>query len=182
MSFITKTIAWLKGAVKTVEHAIQTGAEYAKVDVAPIIVAITGGINTALSSGIVGSITGVVESILPSLGHLPEQLVTEARKWSPKILAAALAIEGLPDSPTPQDTVAFEKRVMDAFDVHPDPSKVFTVFAADMLNIIQKYSEDTTPKTFAQRVILIESIFQAYKSDVIDAKKTPIAVTTGVAQ
>ena len=174
MSFISKTIAWVLKMATAAVIAIRTQADEAghalKVDIAPVIVAITGGINTALSSGILGSIAGVLESILPALGHLPEDLIAEAKIWVPKLLATALAIEGIPDNPTQQDILDFEKRVMDAFNIVSDTSKFYTTFAADMFGIIQKFSTDTAPKTFAQKVILIENIFLAYKSDVLDPK------------
>jgi hypothetical protein len=170
MSFITKTIQWLKGAVKTVETAIAGGAKVLKVDIAPIVVAITGGINTALESGLLGSIASVIESILPGLGHVPETLVEELKKHMPAIIAANLGIIGLPDNPTIDQVKDFEQKVMDAFSIHSDSSKFYTNFAADMYGIIQRFSADTTPKTFAEKVIMIESIFQAYKSDVLGPK------------
>lgn len=178
MSFISKTIEWLGKAVKAVGKEVGIVGQEIKVDVAPLIVAITGGINTAINSGIVGSIAGVLESLIPSLGHLPEELIAQIKIYLPKLLATALAIEGLPDNPTQQQILDFERRFMDAFNIVSDTSKFYTTFAADLYGIIQKYSADTTPKTFAQKVILIESIFQAYKSDVLDAKAATVVVAT----
>lgn len=153
MSIFQKVGAWLAKVFKSV-----------KTDGAKIAVAITEDFQIALQSGIVKALADVISAVFPSVHNLPQQIVADLQILVPKILASELALQGLPDNPTEQDILDFEKRVLDAFNVHDQKSKLYTTLAAQIYGIIEKHASGT-PWTFAELVAAVEEAYQDYVAD-----------------
>lgn len=156
-SFLKPVGAWFAKVFKAV-----------KTDGAKIAVAITEGIQGALKSGVVAALADLISGIFPGVKGLPQEIVADLNIWIPKILAAELAIEGLPDSPTEQDILAFENRVLAAFGVHDDKSKLYTVLASQIYGILKKHVDAGEAFTFASLVADVEEAYALYKQDVAD--------------
>ncbi len=154
MSIFKKIGQWLHNVFTTV-----------KTDGAKVAIAITEGIQQAMKSGVVGFLADVISHVFPALHDVPEQVVAEINKLLPKLLAAELAVQGLPDSPTEQDILDFENRVLEAFNVHDNKSKLYTILASQIYGIIQKHTAGT-PFTFAELVADVEEAYQDYLNDV----------------
>jgi hypothetical protein len=153
MKIFKKIGEWFKRAFATV-----------KTDGAKVAIAITEGIQAALKSGVVGFLAKVIESIFPATHDIPEQAVAEINKLIPKVLATELAVQGLPDSPTEADILSFEQSVLQAFMVHDQKSKLYTVLASQIYGILQHHTQGT-PFTFAELVADIEEAYQDYLKD-----------------
>lgn len=156
MSIFSSIGAWLKKAFTSVEHSI-----------APIAVAITEGVQTALKNGTADFLANLVEAIFPQVHGIPEEVIATLKNTIPKVLAAELAIEGIPDSPTEADILAFEQKVLAAFGVHDNKSKLYTVMASQIYGDLQAYVKGPSHK-FADVVKVIEQAFIQYKQDVAD--------------
>lgn len=161
--FLKPIGAWFAKAFKTI-----------KTDGAKIAVAITEGLQEALKSGVVAAIADLVSGIFPNVKNLPQEIVTDLEKLIPKILAVELAIQGLPDSPTQQDVLDFEKRVLAAFNVTDDKSKLYSVLASQIYGIIQSHV-GAGPYTFAELVNDVEKAYQLYLQDIQDQTNDPNA-------
>lgn len=153
MSIFTKIGAWLAKAFKSVER-----------DGDKIAIAITEGVQEALKSGVLTGIADVLEGIFPGVKNLPTEIVAELDKLIPKILASELALQGIPDNATPQDILDFENKVIAAFDVKSDNSKLWTTLAAQVYGLIQTYLALPNP-TFADRVNVVEDAWKLYVAD-----------------
>lgn len=141
--------------------------KWVKNDADKIAVAITEGVQTALKSGVVGALADAISAIFPNVKHVPQDVVDELAKQIPRILASELALQGLPDNPTPDQVLAFENAVLEAFGVHDNKSKLYTVLGAQILGILKKYSDGSTP-TFASLVTDLEDAYQLYLQDKAD--------------
>ena len=95
---------------------------------ASVAVTITEYAKTFLNSGIAGLLENLADSVTGT--QLPTEAATAVNNAIPKILAVELSIEGLPDNPQPADILAFEQRVLAAFNVTGDNSKLYTELAA----------------------------------------------------
>jgi hypothetical protein len=156
MAILRKIGTWLAKVFKNI-----------KTDGAKTAVAITEGLQTGLKLGILSTIADVVSALFPVTGNLPRVIVADLDKALPKILAAELAIEGLPDKPSQQDMLDFENRVLTAFNVHDDNSKLWTSLAAQVYGIIQKHAgEPDIP--FSRLMADVEEAYQDYKADLTD--------------
>ena len=133
---------------------------------AKIAVAITEDIQTALKSGIVGGLADVVSAVFPSVKNIPQEIVAELQLIVPKILAAELALQGLPANPQPADLDAFATNVLASFNVKNNNSKLYTTLAAQVYGILQA---DTTD-SFASLVNDVEQAFQDFQQDQADAQ------------
>lgn len=149
MSFITKALAWLKKTFTTI-----------KTDGAKIAVAITADVQAALDSGTLDTVAKIIETVFPSVQHLPDAIVAELKIIIPKTLAIELAVIGLPDSPTEQDILDFEKRILEAFHLTDDKSKLYTTIAAVIYGILKRHIGEKL--TFAQLVMDVEDAYQQY--------------------
>jgi hypothetical protein len=147
--FFSKAFAWLKKTFISI-----------KTDGAKIAVVITQDLQDALSSGTADMIAKIIESVFPSVHNLPEVIVAELKVVVPKTLAVELAVSALPDNPTEQDIKDFEARILDAFNVHDDKSKLYTTLAADVYGILERHQGNSW--TFAQRVKAVEEAYQDY--------------------
>lgn len=153
MSIFKAIGAWFAKAFKSI-----------KTDGAKIAVAITEGLQTALKSGVVAAIADLIGGIFPNVKNLPAEIVADLEKLLPKILAAELAVEGLPDSPTQQDIADFESRVLAAFGVTDNKSKLYSTLAAQIYGIIQSHV-GAGSYTFAELVADVEQAYQDYVAD-----------------
>lgn len=138
-----------------------------KTDAAKIAVAITEDVQTALKSGVIGALADVISSIFPNVKHLPQDVVTELENIVPKALASELALQGLPDNPTEQDVTDFENKVLTAFNLHDDKSKLYSVLSAQIYGILLKHI-GKTGLTFADRLADVEEAYQDYVKDKAD--------------
>lgn len=154
MSIFSKIGSWLKKVFTSIER-----------DVAPIAVAITEALQQSLKDGTAGFIAKMVETIFPQVHGLPEQVVAILQKTVPKVLAAELALEGIPANPTEADILAFEQKVLGAFAIADNKSKLYTTLASQIYGDIQTYIGGPSHK-FADIVAMVEQAFQQYKDDV----------------
>lgn len=153
MSIFTKIGAWLSKAFKTL-----------KTDGAKVAVAITEGLQDGIKSGVLTAVADLIGGIFPNVKNLPAEIVADLQKYLPKILATELAIEGLPDNPTDKDFTEFETRVMTAFGVTDDTSKLWSTLAAQVYSIIRRHV-GAGPYTFAELINDVEESYQDYLAD-----------------
>lgn len=147
MSIFTKFWALLKKIGQwTVSHA------------APTIVSVIQELQTLWKSGAVGFIASVLDNLTKS--GVPTEVVASIGKEMPNILAAALAIEGLPTDPTDAQLADFEQRVLAAFGIHDNKSKVYTVVGADLIGIIRRDLLPGQKFTFATLADDLEEAYQ----------------------
>lgn len=132
---------------------------------APIAVTITEAVKIALESDMAGFLAKFLDGITHS--HVPSDVLSEMTKQIPKLLAVELAVEGLPDNPTEDDILAFESRILAAFRVYDNKSKLYTVFGAQVFGLIKGTLEETpdVPPTFAEWVKAVEEAYQDYLRD-----------------
>jgi len=150
---------WIKGwRLDKVFKSIKNNA-------AKVAIAITEAVKTALNSGVVDFIATVVSTVLPQLHNLPQEIISKLNKLIPKILAAELAVQGLPDNPTEEQILAFENNILDAFGLHDNKSKLYTVLASQIYGILKVDLDAGAPMTFAQLVIDIETAYNLYLKD-----------------
>lgn len=135
-----------------------------KKDAAKIAVAITEDVQSALKSGILGALADTISAIFPNVKHLPQDVVAEISNLAPKVLAAELAVQGLPDNPTEQDVLDFDKKILAAFELHDDKSKLYSVFTAQVYGILLKHV-GKTGVTFADKLADVEEAYQDLQKD-----------------
>lgn len=128
-----------------------------KHDAVVVAVSVTEAVKTALDSGAVGWIAQIVDSLAKT--HLAEDVVALLQKNIPKILAAELALEGLPDNATADQIINFEQSVLDAFNLLDKKSKFYTVVSAQIFGVLQD-TVNNTKGTFADWVIAVEKCYQ----------------------
>lgn len=153
MSIFTNIWDWVKKVFKHI-----------KTDGDKIAIAITEDIKGALDSGVVGGLAKVVSAVFPSVGNLPAEVVTKLQDLIPKVLASELALQGIPDNATAAQILEFEDKILDAFKVSDQKSKLYSVLAAQIYGILESYSNGTD-KTFAELLIKIEQAYQDYLAD-----------------
>lgn len=152
MSIFTKIGAWFAKIWKSLkESGIQ------------VAVTITESIKSALDSGSVGWFATLIEEVFPVTGKIPEEVVAALKANIVKILAAELAVEGIPDNATAADIQTFENNVLAAFKVTDAKSKLYTTLAAQIYGIIEAHNGNTW--TFAQLVAAVEQAYQDYQTD-----------------
>lgn len=139
---------------------------------APIAVTITEAVKTILANPLTGLLENIIDSIAGT--SIAVDAANAISAQIPKILAAELAIEGLPVSPTPADILAFEQRVIAAFDINADNSRLYTVLGAQIYGILNTTLTSGKPITFAVLVADIETAYQDYQKD-LAANVVPIA-------
>lgn len=152
MSIFTKIGQWF---AKTFSSVLQ--------DADKIAIAITEGFKTAMVTGVVGWIAELLDGLTKS--QVPTEIVTLIQNNIDKVLAAELAIQGLPASPTAADILTFEQAVLKAFGVTSSTSKLYTTLAAQIYGIIQAQAQAGTKFTFAELVDDVEAAYQDYLAD-----------------
>jgi hypothetical protein len=156
MSIFSKIGGWFAKTFKSL-----------KADGAKIAVAITEGLQTALKSGTLVAVADLVSVIFPNVRNLPQEIIADLNAVLPKILAAELAIEGLPDHPTEKDILDFENMVLAAFKIHDDKSKLWTVLSSQIYGILRRHVGDPQV-TFFELAADVEEAFLDYKQDLVD--------------
>ena len=152
MSIFTKIGAWF---AKTFSSALQ--------DADKIAITVTEAFKNAMVTGVVGWVAEILDGLTKS--NVPTEIVTLIQNNIDKVLAAELAIQGLPASPTAADILAFEQSVLKAFGVTSSTSKLYTTLAAQIYGIIQAKVQAGTKFTFAELVDDIEAAYQDYLTD-----------------
>lgn len=147
---------WLWAQIKkignwTVEHA------------APTLVALIGTLQSFWNTGTPGFLAGILDQLTKS--GVPTTVVNAVGKELPNMLAVSLAIQGLPADPTDQQVIDFEQRVLAAFNVHDDKSKLYTTLGAQLLGIIRRDLIPGQKFTFAKLVTDLEEAYQDYLAD-----------------
>lgn len=130
---------------------------------APAAIVITEAIKTILANPVAGFLESIIDSVTGT--QIAVDAANEINSIIPKILAAELAIEGLPDSPTQADILAFEQRVMAAFNIKSDNSRLYTVLGAQIYGILNTTAQSGKPITFAILVADVEAAYEDYKAD-----------------
>lgn len=136
-----------------------------KQNVAKVAVVITEAIKTATEGTLLTTLSAIIDSALKT--HLASDALQLIHTASLKALAVELAIVGLPDNPTEQDILEFEKRVFEAISglsVYGQ-SKLWTSFAAQIFGIIKQHVDNNDEFTYAVIVDIIEKGYQAYLKD-----------------
>lgn len=134
-----------------------------KDNIAPVAVSITQTIKTFTEGQLAPSFAAVIDASLGT--HLASDALALVKNNIYRVLAAELAIEGLPDNPTDADILAFEQAIFKAITNPEAKSKFWTVFSADTYGIIKSYLDTGADNlTFAQIVELVEKEYQAYKN------------------
>lgn len=136
-----------------------------KDDAAKVAVAITEGIQTALKAGILTPIADILDATFKT--EIGEEVIAFLDANINKILAAELAVESLPDTPTPDDVTAFASRVSNAIAGKDltGTSKLWSTLAAQVTGIIETKVNNKEPLTFAVLVDAVEEAYQDYKAD-----------------
>ena len=145
---------WIKKAFK---HVVK--------DLAPVAVTVTELLKSAVDSGAVQFIAKIADDLTNS--HIPSDIAAIMAKELPKVLAVELAVVGLPDRPTEQDILDFEQRVLQAWNVYDNKSKLYTTLAAQIYGILQTTYQTTpdVPPTWAEWVKAVEQAYQDYLAD-----------------
>lgn len=131
-----------------------------KLHIAPLVVTILEGIKSAEDDGVLPAIAAALDQVS---GHLSTEINTFLQKQIANALAAAVAVEGLPDSPTVDDIKAFEARVFTAIGAQKliAPGQNWTTFGAEVFVLISDAVKASNGHlTYAVIIGLIESSFQ----------------------
>lgn len=129
---------------------------------APIAVTITETVKTLLANPVTGFLANLADVVFNT--KLPTSVLTGINNAIPKIIATELAIEGLPQNPTPDQILNFENQVIKSFDIKADNSKLYTLIGSQVIGEIQK-TLTTTPGKFADWVICLENSYLDYQKD-----------------
>lgn len=166
MSFISSILAPFKWLGKILAAGVKTEA--------PIAVTITEAIKTILANPVTGFLENMIDAVTGT--SIAVDAANEINSLIPKVLSAELAIEGLPANPTEADILAFEQRVLAAFNVKSDNSRLYTVLGAQIYGIINTTVQSGKPVTFAVLVADIEAAYEDYKAD-LAANVSPVAAS-----
>lgn len=129
-------------------------------DVDKFAISVTEHIKDNLDNGAIGFILDFVDKEFNT--HIAPEVVGLLKNVIPKVLAAELAIQGLPINPTEQDILDFENKVLDAFGLHSQKDKMYTVLASQIYIEIKTLMNKTEGITFADTVKLIETAYADY--------------------
>lgn len=154
--------------------------KHLKKDGAKLAISITETIKGLLDSGTLTFISEIVSKIIPATKGVSEELIKILNKTIPKLLAAELAVVGLPDNPTEQDILDFEKRILDAFGLHDNKSKLYITVAAGVYGIIKADVDAGKKMTFAELVADVEKAYKLFlkaKADNPDAVIPPLVIS-----
>lgn len=166
MSFISSIISPFVYLYKLVAKGVKTEA--------PVAIVITEAVKTILASPTAGLLESIIDSVTGT--GIAVSAANAINAKIPGILAAELAIEGLPANPTQADILAFEQRVMAAFNISSDNSRLYTVLGAEIYGIIN--AQSGKPITFAILVADIEQAYQDYQKDLADNIVASVAVAS----
>lgn len=162
MSLISSILAPFKWLGKIIASGIKTEA--------PIAVTITEAIKTILANPVTGFLENMIDSVTGT--NIAVDAANAVNAIIPRILAAELAVEGLPINPTGADILAFEQRVLAAFDIKSNNSRLYTTLGAQIYGILQA-SPDTK---FFTLVYDIEQAYADYQKDIADNGEVAVKV------
>lgn len=151
----------LKSLFSNVWTWVKHAFDFLKKDADKVAIAITQDVNLALNSGLVDAL---VKALEPVTGHLPAEVIAYLKPIVPKVLAAELSLQGLPDNPTADELKAFADQVMEAFakaDLYKK-TKVYTTVAADLYNGIQEAIKEDGKLSFFEIVNLVQKAFDTW--------------------
>lgn len=134
-------------------------------DAAPVAVTVTELVKEAIESSPGKFLIDLLDKITHS--HIPSDVAGVVSKALPKVLAVELAIVGLPETPSEDDIMAFEEKVLAAWSVYDNKSKLYTTLAAQIYGILQTTYQTTpdVPPTWAEWVHAVEEAWQKYLQD-----------------
>jgi hypothetical protein len=147
---------WFSKAFKN----ITTGA-------APLAVSVIEELQTLWKSGTPTFIADILDTLVKS--ELPSDIVTLIGNELPKILASALALEGLATNPTDAQVAAFSQSVLAAFNITSDKSQLYSTVGAQIIGIIRANTAPGQTFTFATLVADLEEAYQDYQQDLQQA-------------
>lgn len=127
-----------------------------------VAVTITHMAKTILNNRVTGFLANIADAVFHT--QLPTDIIAVINGAIPKVLAIELSIEGLPANPTEADVLAFEQRILDAFDVKADNSELYTKLAAQLYSIISTMVTNKAV-SFADCVTAVETAYQDYLAD-----------------
>lgn len=150
----------------------------AKVDIGKVLVPIMEAVQGLETSGVLPTIAAVLDK---ATAHLSTTINEALKKAIPAGLAAALAIEGLPDNPTDQDVKDFTTRIVNAVvskkAAQSVPGQVISNLIAQTYKVIEGILTEAhtagSNVTFAQITGAVEKVYQAYQADIIAAQADP---------
>jgi hypothetical protein len=157
---------WIGKAAQSVGKWFSKAFKNIQTDAAPVAVAIIEEIQTFLKSGTGNFVVSLLDTLTKS--GVPSTIVAAINKELPTILAAALALEGLPTNPTDAQLATFEQAVLAAFGVTSDKSKLYTTVGAQLIGIIRANTAPGQKFTFATLVIDLEKAYTDYINDKAD--------------
>lgn len=164
MSFLSSIIHPFVWLYKQVAKGVKASA--------PAAIVITEAIKTILANPATGFLENIIDAVTGTT--IAVDAANQVTAIIPKILAAELSIEGLPDNPTQADILAFEQRVLAAFNVTSDNSRLYTVLSAEIYGIINATVQSGKPITFAILVSDVEQAYIDYKAD-LAANAVPVS-------
>lgn len=152
-------IKWVKG------WRLDKVFKSAKDFVDKVAISVTQGVKTAAEGTVAQTISVIIDEALHT--HLAEDVLAKVKIGTMKALAAELALKGLPDNPSGDDILAFEKSVFEAITGKSPQalSKLWTTFAAQLYQDIHEAIGENTTLTFAQIVDLVEKAYKQFKAD-----------------
>jgi hypothetical protein len=153
MSIFTKVWAWLKKEFVSIEtHA------------AHVAVAIGEMAKEALQNGSLDVIAKVVDLITKS--SIGDEAEAALKSALPKIIAVSAAIETHPDATWTTDEVqAWEKKILDAFNIHGNKSVIYTLIAAQAYGVLNSLKANPGKPTFGAWVGAVEEIYTLWEKD-----------------
>lgn len=168
MSFLSSIISPFVWLYKQVAAGVKASA--------PAAIVITEAVKTILANPAAGFLESIIDAVTGTT--IATDAANRVSAIIPKILAAELAIVGLPDNPTQADILYFEQRVLSAFDVTSDNSRLYTVLGAEIYGIINTTVQSGKPITFAVLVADVEQAYLDYKKD-LAANAVPLQSNLG---
>lgn len=133
-----------------------------------VAISVTEGVKQAINSGVLPAAAHIFDSVTGS--HISSDIVTLVGNNINKVLAAELALQGLPDHATPEQLTAFEQSVLIAFTGKDSigKSKLYTALAAQIYSDLETLVNQSEPITFAALVNTVETAYQQYVADQAD--------------
>ncbi|MGZ3999153.1 MAG: hypothetical protein ACXVIY_00920 [Mucilaginibacter sp.] len=127
-----------------------------------VAVTITNMAKTLLNNPVTGFLANIADAVFHT--QLPTEVIAVVNGAIPKVLAIELSIEGLPANPTDADILAFEQRILNAFDVKADNSELYTKLGAQVFSIITTMVTNKAV-SFADCVTAVETAYEDYLAD-----------------
>lgn len=154
---------WLGKAASSVGSWLSKAFKDITQDAAPVAVSIIEELQTLFKTGATGFIASILDTLVKS--ELPQEIIDAIGAALPKLLAGALALEGLATNPTEAQIEAFEQAVLAAFNVSSDKSQLYSTVGAQLIGIIRANTAPGQKFTFSVLVADLEEAYQDYQSD-----------------